>query len=264
MSAAQPLAGRRILVTRARHQAGQLSAQLAELGAEVIEIPAIQIVPPESWEPLYTALRHAKQYQWLVVTSVNTVRSITERLTALELPVSNLKHLKVAAIGSATARALNEAGLSVSVTPEEYVAESLIASIGDQMRGSRVLIARAAVARDVIPESLARAGAEVDVVEAYRNVIPEDSIQRIAEVCAPGRRPPDAATFTSSSTVANFFHLLRAAGLERPREMLAVSIGPITSQTLRDHGWEPVAEADPHDIPDLIEATFRALIVKFR
>ena len=259
MTDALPLAGRRILVTRARHQAGQLSTHLAELGAGVIEIPAIEILPPESWEPLDAALRNAQQYRWLVVTSGNTVRSIAERLVALDLSTSHLEHLKIAAVGPATARALHDAGLSVSVTPEEYIAESLVAAIGDQVRGVRVLIARAAVARDVIPEALTKAGAQVDVVEAYRNVIPEDSIRRIAEVFARDQRPPDAATFTSSSTVTNFFQLLRAAGLERPPEMLAISIGPITSETLRDQGWEPAAEADPHDIPGLIAALIRAL-----
>jgi uroporphyrinogen-III synthase len=260
MTALLPLAGRRILVTRARHQAGQLSTQLAELGAEVIEIPAIEILPPDSWDPLDTALRNLLQYQWLIVTSANTIKSISERLAALDLGTSSLEHLKITAVGSATARALSDAGLKVSITPDEYIAESLVAAIGDQVRGERVLIARAAVARDVIPDALARAGAQVDVVEAYRNVIPEDSIRRIAEVLAPGQPLPDAATFTSSSTVTNFFHLLHAAGLERPAWMPAISIGPITSQTLRDHGWQPAAEADPHDIPGLITAVVRSLI----
>ena len=253
------LAGRRILVTRARHQAGQLSAQLAELGAEVIEIPAIEILPSESWDSLDEALRKARQYHWLIVTSANTVRSITERLTALDLPTSHLEPLKIAAVGSATARALADAGLSVSVTPMEYVAESLISAIGEQVRGTRVLIARAAVARDVIPKELAKSGAQVHVVEAYRNVIPEASIRRIAEVLAPSQMPPDAATFTSSSTVTNFFQLLKVAGLERREGMLAISIGPITSQTLRDYGWEPAAEADHHNIPGLITAMLRTL-----
>jgi uroporphyrinogen-III synthase len=105
-----------------------------------------------------------------------------------------------------------------------------------------------------------RIGARVDVVDAYRNVIPESSVRRVAELFAPGQNPPDAATFTSSSTVTNFFHLLRTAEIQRPPEtMRAISIGPITSQTLRDHNWEPAAEADPHDISGLIAATIAAL-----
>jgi uroporphyrinogen-III synthase len=255
-----PLAGKCIVVTRARHQAGQLSTELTALGADVIAIPAIEILPPESWEPLDKALRNLQQYQWLIVTSGNTVRSIRERLAALDLATTNLSHLKIAAVGSSIARALQEAGLSVAVIPKKYVAESLIESIGDQARNARVLIVRAAIARDVIPESLMRIGARVDVVDAYRNVIPESSVRRVAELFAPGQNPPDAATFTSSSTVTNFFHLLRTAEIQRPPEtMRAISIGPITSQTLRDHNWEPAAEADPHDISGLIAATIAAL-----
>jgi len=260
VTAQHSLAGKRILVTRARHQAGQLSAELTALGAEVIEIPAIEIVPPDSFEPLDEALRNLQRYQWLIVTSANTVQSIRERLAALDLAATSLAHLIIAAIGSATARALQEADLSVTVTPKEYVAESLIASIGDQARDARVLIARAAIARDIIPAALTRASARVDVVDAYRNIISESSISRIAEILATGQTPPDAATFTSSSTVTNFFHLLEAARHTRPDGMRAISIGPITSQTLRDHNWEPAAEADPHDIAGLIAATLYALI----
>ena len=249
-----PLTGRRILVTRARHQAGELATQLAALGAEVIEIPAIEIVPPDSWEPLDAALCNLSQYQWLIVTSANAVRSIRERLSSLNLGVASFSYVKIAAIGSATAVALKELGLSVSLTPEEYVAESLITAIGEQICNARVLIARSVIARDIIPEALAKAGARVYVVDAYRTVIPESSIIRIKELFVPGQAPPDAATFTSSSTVTNFFRLLEAAGLERPKDMLAISIGPVTSQTLRDHGWEPAAEADPHDIPSLVKA----------
>ncbi len=261
MTSQRPLAGRRILVTRARHQAGQLSAELNALGAEVIEIPAIEILPPASFEPLDTALRNLRQYQWLIVTSANTVRSINDRLTALDLQPNAFSHLKIAAIGSATAHALQEVGVSVNLMPKEYVAESLVAAIGDQVRDARVLIARAAIARDIIPAALTQAGAQVDVVEAYRIVIPETSIARIAAIFVPGKLPPQTATFTSSSTVTNFFDLLRAAGIDQPPQNLcAISIGPITSQTLRDHNWEPAAEASPHDIPGLIAATIRALI----
>jgi uroporphyrinogen-III synthase len=255
-----PLAGRRILVTRARHQAGKLSAELTALGARVIEIPAIEIVPPDSWDPLDAALHNLHHYAWLIVTSANAVQSIQNRVGALSLDPAAFSHLKIAAIGPSTAQSLVEAGFHVTLTPEEYVAESLTAALGDQTRNQRVLIARAAVARDVIPDALAQMGAEVDVVDAYRTVIPEASIPTIAEIFASGQPQPDAATFTSSSAVTNFFHLLSAAELTRPHEIRAISIGPITTQTLRDHAWEPAAEADPHDIPGLISATIRALI----
>jgi uroporphyrinogen-III synthase len=255
-----PLAGRRILVTRARHQAGQLSSQLAALGAEVVEIPAIEILPPESFEALDAALRGLSQYEWLIVTSANTVRSLRDRMAAAGVGSRDFSLLKIAAVGSGTAHALRELGLAVHVTPEEYVAESLLAALGDQLRGARVLLARASVARDIIPQTLAARGAQVDVVDAYRTVIPADSAKQIAHLFSSAETSPHAATFTSSSTVTNFFHLLQSAGIDKaPAGMRAISIGPITSQTLRDRKWEPAAEAEPHDLPGLVRAAVEAL-----
>lgn len=251
------LQGKRILVTRARHQAGQLSAELERLGATVIEIPAIEILPPTSFHALDTAVANVRQYQWLVVSSVNAVRAVRDRMVVLGVKPADFSHVSIAAVGATTARALEEADLHASIVPREYVAESLLEVLPEQMAGQRVLIARAAIARDVIPESLAQRGAMADVAEAYRTAIPRGSIARIAEVFSGPS--PDAATFASSSAVTNFFHLLHASGADRPQRILAISIGPITSQTLRDHGWEPSAEADPHDIPGLVAATVHAL-----
>lgn len=253
-----PLTGKRILVTRARHQAGQLSTELAKLGAEAIEIPAIEIIAPVSYQALDDALGHLNRYDWLVATSTNAVRTMRERATALGVAAADLSNLKVAAVGATTARSLEDWGLRVAVTPKEYVAESLLEALGDQARGKRVLIVRASIARDVIPEALKRQGAEVEIAEAYRTVIPERSIEKVRDAFEDG--PPDAATFTSSSTVTNFIQMVHAAGYtHRPDGILAVSIGPITSQTLREHGWEPAAEADPHDVAGLLAATVRAL-----
>lgn len=254
-----PLAGKRILVTRARHQAGQLSLQLEALGAGVIEIPAIEILPPESFEPFDTALRSLAHYQWMIVTSTNTVRVLRERMELARLPAKEFSHLKIAAIGSGTAHALQELGLTVSNTPQEYVAESLLSALGDQLFGSHVLLARAAIARDIIPETLAARGAQVDIVDAYRTVIPETSVKLIAELFASAPNVPHAVTFTSSSTVTNFFLLLQSAGIDHvPIEMKAISIGPITSQTLQDHQWEPAVEANPHDLTGLVAALVAA------
>lgn len=258
MIANGPLAGKRILVTRARHQAGQLSAELVKLGAEVIEIPAIEIVPPASFGPLDDALRSIQKYQWLIVSSANAVRAIQERCATLKVMPESFSRVKIAAVGATTAGALEEAGFSVAVTPKEYVAEALVEALPEELSGNRVLIARAAVARDVIPEALTQRGARVDVVEAYQTVIPQSSVEKIAAIFVG--KSPDAATFTSSSTVTNFFHLLHAAGRDRqPERMLAISIGPITSQTLRDHGWAPAEEAEPHDVAGLAAATVRSL-----
>jgi uroporphyrinogen-III synthase len=253
-----PLAGRTILVTRARHQAGQLSEKLRVLGAAVVEIPVIAIVPPESYAELDEALRNLSQYQWLIVTSANGVAELQARMVSVGIGVGDFGHLQIAAVGSATARALRDLGLKVAITPQEYVAESLVEALGEQVTGRRVLLARAAVARDVIPDALRARGARVDVVEAYRTVIPAESVTAIRTLLGPGGRTPDAATFTSSSTVTNFLNLLREAVVSRSGSMRAVSIGPITSRTLRENGWEPAAEADPHDLAGLVEAVVRA------
>ncbi|MGB7136175.1 MAG: uroporphyrinogen-III synthase [Acidobacteriaceae bacterium] len=256
---AGPLAGRRILVTRAAHQAGKLTDKLRALGAEVVEIPAIEIVPPESYAALDAALGNLSKDHWLILTSVNAVEAVWARRAALGIDTEQFGHLKIAAVGSATARAIAELGLTVAVTPKEYVAESLVEALGDRVRGQRVLLARAAVARDVIPDALRAGGATVDVVEAYRTVIPESSVTAVRILFADSGQMPDAATLTSSSTVTNLLALLQAAGVKRPRELRAVSIGPVTSRTLREQGWEPAAEADPHDLDGLAAAVARAV-----
>ncbi len=167
-----PLAGKTILVTRARHQAGQLSEKLRVLGAEVIEIPAIEIVPPESYADLDRALCNSSQYQWLIVTSANGAQALSGRMGELGIIPGALSHLKIAAVGALTARALEEIGLKVAITPQEYVAESLVEALADHVHGQRVLLARAAVARDVIPDALRSRAATVDVIDAYQTVIP--------------------------------------------------------------------------------------------
>jgi uroporphyrinogen-III synthase len=250
-----PLAGKRIVVTRARSQASSLVAALTELGAEVIELPTIEIVPLESYKALDEALLNIARYQWLIVTSANTVKVIAERLTALELDPATCCGLRRAAIGSATARAMLELGMPPDIIPRQYVAEALLAELGDEMKGSRILLARATIARDVVPEELTRRGAHVDVVDAYRTVIPEGAVDRIREVFSDPSQLPDAVTFTSSSTVRNFFALSREAGLVGQYESItALSIGPITSETLREFGWEPAAEAEEHCAEGLIAA----------
>ena len=251
----RPLLGRRIVVTRARAQASSLLTALRELGAEVIELPTIEMVPLESYEVLDGALRNVDRYQWLIVTSANTARVLAERLAVLGLGVSVLADLRTVAVGSATARALRERGIGVDVVPEQYVAESLVAALRNRMSGSRILLARASVARDVIPEQLVRRGAVVDVVDAYRTVIPAGAVESMRRVFSDASPRPDAVTFTSSSTVKNFFSLWREAGLGRvPEGISALSIGPITSETLREYGWTPAAEAKNHDVAGLVAA----------
>ena len=252
-----PLAGRRVLVTRAAHQDSKLSDGLRALGAEPVEVPVLEIRPPISFDPLDAALRQLDSYDWLILTSANAARALAERAAALRIPLAQPVRLKVAAIGEATAEAARKAGLQVALVPEAYVAESLVEGLLARAAGQRILLARAAVARDVIPDALREAGAEVDVVDAYRNVLPEAAPEQLRRAIADGL---DAATFTSSSSATHLAEAARKAGIEWPFEGVpAVSIGPITSQTLRDLGWPPAAEASPSDIPGLVAAIERML-----
>src|SRR5271170_611810 len=207
-----PLAGTRILVGRARHQAGSLSASLRGLGASVIEIPFIEIRKPQSYGSLDDALKNIKTYDWLILTSANGVEAMWERVRKLRITRKNLEHLQIAAIGPATKAAIVKHGLKVKMVPEEYVAESVVKGLRDKAKGKRVVLIRAKVARDLIPEELRAAGAEVDVVEAYETVVPEKSRARLQAVLKNADRRPHIVTFTSSSTAKNFAELLDDAG----------------------------------------------------
>jgi uroporphyrinogen-III synthase len=253
------LMGRTIVVTRARQQASRLSRELEVLGATVIELPTIEIIPPDSYEPLDAALRDLSRYKWLIVTSTNTVRVLVERLALLGLNPASDAEIRVVAVGSSTAGALRDAGFRVDLIPPKYVAESVVDVLSDKVAGSRVLLVRAAAARDVIPDELRRLGATVDVVDAYRTVIPDESSRLVRGVFTESPLP-DAVTFTSSSTATNFFHLLGEAGMCLvPQGVRAISIGPITSARLRELGWEPAVEAELHDVEGLVQAVVRAL-----
>jgi len=258
-----PLSGCRVLVSRAKKQAGALSSTLRQLGCEVIEVPFIQIRRPRSCEPLDSALRNLAIYNWLILTSVNGVKALFERMAKNDLDASALAHLRIAAIGPATRNAIEQHGLKVTVTPKEYVAESVVTALHRRVKGKRVLLVRARVARDVIPRELRKAGAQVDVVEAYETVAPKSSRARLRAVLA-SRRKPHAITFTSSSTVRNFVLLI---GLRSARAVLkksvhrrgvhSASIGPVTSATLRELGLPVDVEATEYTIPGLVAAIVR-------
>lgn len=253
-----PLAGRRVLVTRAAHQAGKLSEALRAKGAEPVEVPVLEIGPPDDFSPLDRALRQLDSYDWLILTSANTVRAIVERSGSVGTRLGPPEELRVAAIGSATAQAAREAGFHVAVVPERYVAESLVEALtAKQPIGGKILLARAAIARDVIPDALRGAGAIVDVVDAYQNRMPDGAPEQLREALAAGI---DAATFTSSSSVLHLADAARASGLAFPLAgVAAISIGPITSQTLREAGWQPAIEATRSDIPGLVAAAVQLL-----
>ncbi len=207
-----PLFGQKIVVTRSRQQAGVLSALLRQVGADVVELPTIEIQQASDFGPLDRAIAKLPSYQWLVFTSANGVNAFLERL---DLGPTDLRAIRgrICAIGPATAAALTRFHIKVDIVAEQYVAEGLIASLGSyDFRGQRVLIARAAVARDVLPSELERRGALVDVVEAYRTVAPADLSGRAAEIL--GSKPRWVA-FTSSSTVDNLVAAVGADALQR-------------------------------------------------
>jgi uroporphyrinogen-III synthase len=256
----KPLSGCRVLVSRAKKQAGALSSALEKLGCEVISIPFIEIRKPSSYKPLDMALRNLGEYDWLILTSANGVEAMFERLAKRKVAASALAGLKIAAIGPATKSAIEKHGLTVHATPKEYVAESVVNMLQTEVKGKRVLLVRAKVARDVIPRELRKAGATVDVIEAYETVAPKTSEKRLRAVLK-GKHKPHAITFTSSSTVKNFvgLHGLRAAkaALKKPAPNHGVhtaSIGPVTSATLREFGLPVDIEAKSFDIPGLVAA----------
>jgi len=265
------LSGVRVLVGRARHQAGTLSGKLRELGAMVLEIPFIEIRKPRSFRPLDSALTSLAEYDWLILTSVNGVDAMWERLDKLRLTKNNLKHLRVAAIGPATKKAIEQHGVTVDVVPKQYVAESVVRSLQRRVKGKRVLLVRAKVARDVIPLELRRAGADIDVVEAYETVVPQTSRVRLQKVLKDPLRRPHVVTFTSSSTVRNFVDLLgsrpasamvaavRGRGSMRHTGIACASIGPVTSATLLEAGLRADIAAKEFTIPGLVKAIVSAL-----
>ena len=304
----RPLTGIRVLVGRARHQAGALSRELRKQGAIVLEIPFIEIRKPRSFRPLDTALKNLHTYDWLILTSVNGVEAMWERMSRLRL-ISSANHLpsaederrikgtvlkgrgfsragkastrveasaagdnlRIAAIGPATKKAIEQCGLKVDIVPNEYVAESVVHSLRAKVEGKRVLLVRAKVARDVIPRELRRAGAHVDVVEAYETVVPQNSRRRLQSALANPRNRPHVVTFTSSSTVRNFVSLLdpqprTAKNRREPATrrgvnldgVLLASIGPVTSATLCELGLRPDIQAKEFTIPGLVEAIVRA------
>jgi uroporphyrinogen-III synthase len=254
-----PLIGQRILIGRAKHQAGTLSDQVKALGAQVLEIPFIEIRKPQSYRPLDEALVNIQNYDWLILTSVNGVEAVWERVKKLRVPASRLKHLKIAAIGPATKKAIEERGLKVHVVPKQYVAESVVKSLRKRVVAKRVLLARARVARDVIPRELRKAGSTVDVVEAYETVSPKSSRDRLRKALRDPKRCPTIATFTSSSMARNFVVLVgaRAAQAAVRKGLRLASIGTVTSGTLRELGLPVHVEARQFTIPGLVRALQR-------
>jgi uroporphyrinogen-III synthase len=247
----EPLSGWRILTTRASKQSGGLAGPLREMGAEVIEVPTIQIKPPRSFKSLDTALGKIANYDWLILTSVNGVEALFARIKKLRIAPAELKHLQVAAIGPATKREIEDHGLEVTVTPERYIAESVVEALKGKTAGKRVLLVRAKVARDVLPTELRKAGAKVDVAEAYETHVPVGAKAKLNRLFVNDSSRPDIVTFTSSSTATNFLDLLVKEHYHALREIWLASIGPVTSATLQQAGFKPNIEAKEYTMEGL-------------
>ncbi len=256
-----PLWGKRIVVTRAREQASVLTERLRELGAEPIEYPVIGFAPPEDLRPLDDSVANLGRYDWVIFTSANGVRYFVERLTAARQTSSALRDIRIGAIGPATAAAALAAGLQASFVPDEFVAEAVVAQIGE-VAGRRILLPRADIAREALVAGLEAKGAVVDQVVAYRTVLGEPGVDVVRML---RDRAIDVVTFTSSSTVKNFFVRLQESGLlpDEVRRLLdgvtIATIGPITAGTARDYGLKVAIEAEQYTIPGLVAALVQAL-----
>jgi uroporphyrinogen-III synthase len=242
------------VVTRPRHQSRPLAEALRALGARVIEAPAIGIEPPADFRGLDEALGRLATYDWVVFTSANAVDAFFDRFASIH-PGRGLPALRFAAIGPATAESLAERGASADVVPERFVAEEVFRALvrREDPAGKRFLLPRADIAREALPDLLRKAGAHVDVVEAYRTLPVMAEVRRAAELVERGT--VDVITFTSASTARSFFAGVDLGALRG--RFTAASIGPITSGALREFGVEPEIEAESFSTEGLVRAIAR-------
>jgi uroporphyrinogen-III synthase len=246
-----PLAGRRILVTRAPHQASLLADGLRRLGATPILIPTIEIAPPSSFSALDAAITYAADYDLVAFTSANAVRAFAERAAAVGLPP---RARRVAVVGPATARAVEAIGLRANLMPPAFTAESLAVTLLPEAEGRTILLVLAEGPPATLECALTAGGATVRIAAAYSNRIPEASLGEIATLFSDPARMPHAVTFTSASTANNLAALLKSAGVTLPGSVARISIGPVTSQAMRGLTLPAHAEAAEATIEALIEA----------
>ncbi|MFZ8832440.1 MAG: uroporphyrinogen-III C-methyltransferase [Thermodesulfobacteriaceae bacterium] len=247
----KPLFGKRILVTRTREQASKLKEALVELGAQVFEVPTIKVEYILNGETL-TKLKELPRYDWLVFTSENGVIAFFSALAKLDLDLRFIANQKIAVIGPGTESALKKYIIKPDLRPEkDYTQEGLLAAFSlVDLKGKRVLLIRAKVARDVLPKGLAELGANVEILPIYETKLPEESKEKLVLILRQG---VDVITFTSSSTVENFFKLLEGTEVKLSKVLFAV-IGPITANTLRQYGFEPEIIAKENTIQGLVSA----------
>ena len=254
----RPLFGQRILVTRAREQASRLTEELEAAGAQCVEAPTIRITEPDSFAALDEAILEINHYTWLAFTSPNGVKAFFNRLKLQGKDARYLGQLKVAVIGSETAAELERCGIVADVVPAEFRAEAVAAALeGKVGPQDRVLIARAAEAREVLPQELIRFGAAVDVVPVYKTVLGDADSSQLVEMLATGEI--DIVTFTSSSTVTNLLAILGGKAKELLSNVKIACIGPVTADTCREHGLQPAVVATEYTIKGLAESIIREM-----
>ena len=249
-----PLFGKRILVTRSRTQASNLSKQLRELGADVVELPTIDIQPAKDLSILDKKIEGISQYQWLIFTSINGVGVFMEHLLSNNKDGRSIANCKIAVVGEETAAELKKFGLLPDLKPVKFTTESLIDAFRElgELKGSKIFIPTSEIANDKLPEFLKSKGAEVDVLGVYQNTLPKYNHKYIEILFS---KPFDAVTFTSSSTATNLVELMKDHGLEHQIPKLqGISIGPMTSNAAKCLGIEIKREADPHTIKGLVQS----------
>lgn len=253
----RPLFGKRIVVTRTQEQASDLVAGLEELGADCIEYATISIKPPDSWEPLDQVLPVLGDYHWILFTSTNAIKCFFAHLEEKGLDARALKGARVGVVGATTAELLRGYGVRADLIPKTFTGDGLADALLELgVQDKKILVPRALKARESLPERLQQAGAEVTVAPVYQNVRPEGEKEKLREILS--RRKPHAITFTSSSTVTNFLHMLGAADAAELQTLLQgiaiASIGPITSKTATEAGLSVSIQPEVFTIPALIES----------
>ncbi|MCK5436560.1 MAG: uroporphyrinogen-III C-methyltransferase [Desulfobulbaceae bacterium] len=251
------LFGKRILITRTRDQASELVAQLEELGADCREWATIAIKPPESWDELDRELKHLKQYKWVLFTSTNGVKFFFSRLFELGMDSRAFKTSRIGAVGTATADELIKFGIKADLLPKKFTGEALAKKLAAKgVKGDKILIPRAVAGGEALPETLSKAGAQVTIVPVYRNMRPKEGEKSLRMEFE--KKNIDIVTFTSSSTVTNFLHMI---GIEDPDELKKLldgvtiaSIGPITTKTAEQSGLKVHIQPKAHTIPALVES----------
>jgi uroporphyrinogen-III synthase len=247
----QPLAGRRILVTRAPHQASELADRLRALGAEPVLLPTIEITAPTSYAALDAALADLASFDLVVFTSANAVAALADRAKHLGIAPAPKR---IAAVGPATSRALEAIGLSTAITPPVFTAESLGETLRPEASGCSILLVLAEDAPPTLRDALTAAGAHLTIAHAYSNRIPAASVTTARTLFSNPAFHPDAIAFTSASTARNLFALFATAGLSLPKTIVRASIGPVTSHALAELDFAPQVEARESTIPALVDA----------